>query len=107
MGKNSRLKKLARHLLATTCLTAGAAAMADATTVTETISGVGDYGNSFGAVTLLPNGTRTVNGVVGGILTGTDALDFNDYIEIGGLLGGSSFSFSASMSSQNACFGSP
>jgi hypothetical protein len=95
MAKNNRLKKLARHLLATTCLTAGAAAL-DGQVVNEP-TGAGDFGNTFATATVMPLGTTTVNGFVGGFLT-TDAFDPADYITFQGLQGGTSFSFLASLS---------
>jgi hypothetical protein len=74
MGKNTRLKKLARHLLATTCLTAGAAALANAQVVTEGSGGApADFGNTFGAAYLLPDGTIQVNG---GVSFGSDPAIF-------------------------------
>jgi hypothetical protein len=90
MAKNTRLKKLAAHLLAMTCLTAGAAASARAQIVTEgTAPAPSDFGNSFGAAYLLPEGTTEVDGSVE---FGSDTADFFTFQD---LLGGSSFSFTA------------
>jgi hypothetical protein len=97
MGKHTRLKKLARHLLATTCLTAGVAAMADAQTVTEgTSPAPADFGNTFGTAYLLPNGTTQVNG------TTHDNVDPADFITFQGLQGGTGFSFTATSTSNIA-----
>ena len=91
MVKNRRLKKLARHLLATTCLTAGAAALANAQVVTEGVPPApADFGNTFGAAYLLPDGTTQVNGTVE---FGSDPADFFTFQ---GLEAGSTFSFTAS-----------
>src|ERR1035438_2743209 len=91
MGKNTRLKKLARRLLATTCLTAGAAALANAQVVTEGSGGApADFGNTLGAAYLLPDGTIQVNG---GVSFGSDPADFFTFQ---GLAGGTGFSFTAS-----------
>lgn len=90
MGKNTRLKKLARHLLATTCLTAGAAALANAQVVTEAVPPAPtDFGNTFGAAYLLPDGTTTVNGAV------EFGSDIADYFTFHGLQGGTNFNFTA------------
>jgi hypothetical protein len=94
MGKHTRLKKLARHLLATTCLTAGAAAIADAQVVTEgTAPAPADFGNTFGAAYLLPLGTTQVNGST------HDNVDPADFITFQGLQGGTGFSFTATSTS--------
>jgi hypothetical protein len=91
MGKHTRLKKLARHLLATTCLTAGVAAIADAQVVTEGVSPApADFGNTFATAYLLPNGTTQVNGTV------QQGADTADFFTFQGLQGGTGFSFSAS-----------
>jgi hypothetical protein len=90
MLKSTRMKRLARHLLATTCLTAGAAALANAQVVTEGIGGApADFGNTFGAAYLLPDGTTQVNGTVE---IGSDPADFFTFQ---GLQGGTGFSFTA------------
>jgi hypothetical protein len=97
MGKHTRLKKFARHLLATTCLTAGAAAVANAQVITEgTTPAPADFGNNSGSAYLLPNGTTQVNGVV---TTGTDPADFFTFE---GLQGGTGFSFAATMTGPGA-----
>jgi hypothetical protein len=87
MQKTARLKKLARHLLATTCLTVAAAGMANATTFNEST----DFGNIFSTASVLPVGTDVVNG---DIIGGAEA-DFEDFFEFTGLLGGSAFSLTA------------
>ncbi len=88
MQKSARLKKIARHLLATTCLTAAAAGVAGATTFTEST----DFSNTFAGANALPIGTDVVNGSLFGSL----APDNDDYFQFSGLLAGSSFSLSAS-----------
>jgi hypothetical protein len=75
MNSNAKLKKLARTLLATTCLTAGAA-VASASTFNE----VTDF-TAFPTVTLLGSGIDVVNGSLG-------APDFDDYFQISGLTPG-------------------
>jgi hypothetical protein len=65
-------EKLARALLATTCLT-GAAGMASASTIIEgQAPAPADFANSFALATLLPPGTTIVMGSV----TGGDLEDF-------------------------------
>jgi hypothetical protein len=54
------LKKIARELLATTCLTAVAGGTAFATTVNEST----DFGNTFANTTQLPVGSDVVNGSI-------------------------------------------
>jgi hypothetical protein len=88
MQKTARLKKIARHLLATTCLTAAAAGMAQASTVNEST----DFSNLFATADALPAGTDLVNGTLGGP-------DGNDFFKFTGLLGGSVFNLTASATS--------
>lgn len=83
----STLKKFARHLLTTTCLTAVAAGAAHGNTINESSVSGGDFGNTFATRNLLGSATTEVIGGVSGI---TD----NDFFQIGGLLGGSAFSIS-------------
>src|SRR5580658_9731944 len=91
MGKHTRLKKPARHLLAIMCLTAGAVALANAQIVTEgTPPAPSDFGNTFGAAYLLPDGTTTVDGT---LAFGSDTADFFTFQ---GLTPGASFTFTAS-----------
>jgi hypothetical protein len=87
MTRTTQLKRLARHLLATTCLTAGTAM---ATTVTEPPS----FGTTFATATALPAGTTMVEGGV--TMTGGD---LNDYFEFEGLVPGTGFDFTASTTS--------
>ena len=82
-GKSKSLKKYARHLLATTCLTV-AATTAQATTFSE---GVNDFGNTFAARTGLPGGTTQV---FGGVNPGND---FDDFFFFSGLPLGGAFTF--------------
>ncbi len=90
MGKNTRLKKLARLLLAAACLTAGAAILANAQIVTEgTSPAPSDFGNTFGAAYLLPDGTTQVNGSID---FGGDSADFFTFED---LAAGTGFSFTA------------
>jgi hypothetical protein len=88
LGKHTRLKKLAKRLLATTCLTAMAAGIAGAQTVNE----AADFGDTLGTAFQLPMGTRNVNGLVD---TQSDFFDGDDYMRFSGLAGGSLFSFTA------------
>ena len=85
--KSARLKKIARHLLATTCLTAAAAGSAGATTITEGT----DFSNTFAGANALPIGTDVVNGSIWGAIVS----DPDDYFRFSGLLAGSSFSLAA------------
>lgn len=50
MQKDAGFKKIARHLLATTCLTAAVAGMAGTTTFTET----SDFSDTFVGSNVLP-----------------------------------------------------
>ena len=68
--KSARLKKIARHLLATTCLTA--AGSAGAATFKEGT----DFSNTFAGANALPLGTDVVNGSLFGSL----APDVDDYL---------------------------
>lgn len=70
------LKKFARGLLATTCLTVAAGA-AQAGTFTETT----DFGNTYAAATSLPPGTDVVNGTL------TWPGDMDDFVRFSGLVG--------------------
>jgi hypothetical protein len=92
MGKHTRLRKLAKHLLATTCLTAGVAGMVGAQTVNESA----DFGSTFANASSLPAGTRTVNGGLDTIF-GADSFDSADFVKFSGLLGGSTFSFTGTI----------
>ena len=83
----STLKKFARHLLTTTCLTAVAAGAAHGNTINESSVSGGDFGNTFATRNLLGSATTEVIGAISGF---TD----NDFFQIGGLLGGSAFSIS-------------
>ena len=65
--KDKQLRKLARGLMLSTCLS-GMATAAHASTVSEPP----DFSNSLASPTLLPDGTDTVNGTV---TTGSDPLD--------------------------------
>jgi hypothetical protein len=85
MQKTARLKKLARHLLASTCLTVAAAGTAYGSTFNES----SDFSNAFGTADILPVGTDTVIGHIG-------FGDADDYFEFTGLLGGATFFLGAS-----------
>ena len=87
MQKSARLKKIARHLLATTCLTAAAAGSAGATTITEGT----DFSNTFAGANALPIGADVVDGSIGGAIVS----DPDDDFRFSGLLAGSSFSLAA------------
>jgi MYXO-CTERM domain-containing protein len=83
LGKNSKLKKLARTLLTTTCLTA-AAACAGASTFLESSLVSGDFSNNLNSPTALPAGVTDVYGKV-------SPADLNDYFSIPGLTAGGSY----------------
>ena len=89
MQKTARLKKIARHLLATTCLTVAAAGLSHATTLNESA----DFSGTFAGATALPVGTDVVNGTLNnGSLAPADSADF---FLFSGLAGGGAFSFVA------------
>jgi hypothetical protein len=71
MNKTARLKRLSRHLLATTCLTLGGVGAAHATTINETSAPGGSFGHTFAAATnlssiaaLTPGTGDTVSGTL-------------------------------------------
>lgn len=78
------IKKLARELITTTCLTAAAAGAVQAATFNET--SLTDFSNTFGAANVLPAGTNRVLGAI------TAPGDPGDYFKFTGLAGGSAFS---------------
>jgi PEP-CTERM motif len=80
------LKKFARGLLTTTCLTAAAAGMAQAGVVNESSVAGADFGNTFGLRNNLGAG---VTEVIGAAPNGDV-----DFFSISGLLGGGAFSIS-------------
>jgi len=83
------LQKLARTLLATTCLTGASSGVALGSVITEGLSPApGDFPNTANGYAL-PVGTTQVNGAIS--LTTDPA----DWFEFTGLLGGSSFSLRA------------
>jgi len=88
MQKTARLKKIARHLLATTCLTVAAAGIGHATTLNEST----DFGNTFALATPTPLGTDVVNGNVGGA-------DGQDFFVFSGLTPFAVFSYVVSTTS--------
>ena len=88
MQKTARLKKFARHLLATTCLTVAATGAAQATTVNEST----DFGDTFATSNILPVGTDVINGAIFGSI----APDGADFFTFTNLLGGSAFTLGAS-----------
>ncbi|MGH9723199.1 MAG: PEP-CTERM sorting domain-containing protein [Bryobacteraceae bacterium] len=81
------VKKLARELLTTTCLTAVAAGVAQATPFNE--STVVDFNNTFGTANDLPLGT---DNVVGGLQTISD----NDFFRFLGLAAGGAYTLTGS-----------
>ncbi len=81
MEKKAALKKLARHLLTTTCLTAAATSVAHAGTINETV----DFSNTFGGANALPVGTTEVLGSI-------NPQNDTDFFQFTGLLGGGSYS---------------
>jgi len=83
MKSSDSLKKIARRLLATTCLTAAAVGVSQAASVTETT--FGDFGNTFALQTLLPAGTTEVIGAI------NPSSDF-DFFTISNLVAGGNYS---------------
>jgi hypothetical protein len=82
------VKKLARTLLATTCLTVASAGAGLAGTVDESV--FGEFSKSSSSPTILPTGTDTVLGSLSS--TGIDGIDFVKFIN---LIGGSTFDLTA------------
>jgi len=82
------LKKFARGLLTTTCLTAAAAGMAQAGIINESgnFGATDAFGNSFALLTALPGGTTEVQGAL-------NPAGDNDFFRFSGLLAGASYSF--------------
>jgi hypothetical protein len=78
------LKKFARHLLTTTCLTAAAAGAAHAGTINETSVSGGDFSNTFGGANALPAGTTEVLGQL-------NPFSDTDFFMFSGLLGGGAY----------------
>lgn len=102
MNKTARLKKLSRHLLATTCLSAAAVGAAYGTTITESPE-PGEFGHTLGASTVLSTiapltipGTNTVNGETNG-----DNLDAYFTFDLGSGEANTSFSYSFSITSSS------
>ena len=89
------LKKISRHLLATTCLTAAAAHGA---TITESSVSGADFGNSFGAANVLPVGTTEVIGAI------NPSSDF-DFFRFSGLQPGGGYSLAGFYEAGTARFG--
>ncbi len=79
------MKKLARELLTTTCLTAVAAGAGQAATFNE--STLPDFNNTFASANTLPGGTDVV---LGSISPSSD----NDFFQFTGLLGGGTYTLS-------------
>jgi len=96
-GKKDRLKKFTRQLLAATCLTAVTVGASHATTVTEST----DFGDTFAAATLLPDGTDVVIGQV--LAPGSN--DFDDYFEFKDLTPSESFDMNFASSLSNVVGG--
>jgi hypothetical protein len=89
MGKDSRLKKLARTLLTTTCLTAAAGA-AHANTFLESSFGGGDFSN----VLTSPSNIGVTADVVQGTLETPCCTDTADFFQIPGLVAGAKYTLS-------------
>jgi hypothetical protein len=86
MKRTTQLKRLARRLLATTCLTA-------CTAMATTISEPPNFGTTFGTATPLPEGTTTVEGSV------SFGSDMNDFFYFQDLVPGTGFYFTATTTS--------
>jgi hypothetical protein len=86
MGKDHRLKKLARTLLATTCLTAATGA-ANAGTFVESSFAGGDFSNNLSSPSVLNATYDTVSGT----LETPCCTDSQDYFQIPGLIPGASY----------------
>jgi hypothetical protein len=97
MNKTASLKRLSRHLLATTCLTVVAAGAAFGTTITESPE-PGEFGHTAATSTVLSTispltipGSNTVNGETNG-----SSLDAFFTFDLGVGEAGTSFSYSLS-----------
>jgi hypothetical protein len=90
MEDSTRRSILARRLLATTCLTAVGGATAQAASITEPPN----FGTTFATRTLLPVNTTVVTGT-------TSFGDIDDFVEFQGLVGGASFTLTATATISN------
>lgn len=88
-NNTSTMKRFARELLTTTCLTVAAAGGAQAASFSEGGNfGVTDqFGGSFGAAFALPVGTSQVFGAI------SPSTGDNDFFAFSGLAGGTAYSF--------------
>lgn len=96
MNKTARLKRLSRHLLATTCLTAAAAGAANATTITESPE-PGGFSTSFASATVIEGlalGPNVSNTVIGETVNVTDK---DAYFIFPNGVAGTSFTYSVSV----------
>src|SRR3982074_422546 len=87
-GIRKSVKKLARTLLATTCLTVAAGRAALAGTIDESV--FGEFSKLSSSPSIMPAGTTIVNGSLSSI--GPDTIDWVEFIN---LLGGSTFDLTA------------
>lgn len=97
MNKTARLKRLSRHLLATTCLTAAAAGAAYATTITESPE-PGEFGTTFAGATVIEGlalGANVSNTVIGE--TDQDTSYREAYFIFPNGVAGTSFTYSVSV----------
>lgn len=88
-NNTSTIKRLARELLTTTCLTVAATGAAQGATINESgnFGATDQFGNSFGTAFALPAGTDRVFGAISP--TGGD----NDFFAFSGLAAGTAYSF--------------
>jgi hypothetical protein len=94
LDSNKKFRQLTKILLAGTCLTVASAKAALATTIDQSHIN-GGFGATFNTATLLPTGTTTVTGTVGGDVGGPE------YFEIPGLTAGDIIQVTASNSEFN------
>lgn len=96
MNKTARLKRLSRHLLATTCLTLAGVGVTHATTINESSAPGGDFSNTF--TTLNPptplSSIATLTPATGDTVVGTLPFNDIDWFSFSGESAGALFSFS-------------
>ena len=101
MNKTARLKRLSKHLLATTCLTLAGVGAAHATTINETSAPGSDFGNTFALATNLSS-IAALTPATGDTVNGTLPFNDHDYFTFTGEPAGKLFSITeiASRASQ-------
>jgi len=91
MNKTARLKRLSRHLLATTCLTLAGVGAAHATTITESSAPGATFGHTFVTATNLSS-IAALTPSTGDTVFGTIPFNDVDYFTFSGEAAGQHFS---------------